>query len=96
MSIDIFLNKVFITGDEAAYIAKAIAGSQNGEMISGDGSFTHRASEYLEKKFHVDQVLLTHSCTAALEMAAILADIQPGDFRYFSTISANFEPGNGL
>ena len=79
MSIDIFLNKVFITGDEAAYIAKAIAGSQNGEMISGDGSFTHRASEYLEKKFHVDQVLLTHSCTAALEMAAILADIQPGD-----------------
>ncbi len=79
MSMDVFLNKVFVTGDEAKYIAEAIAGSQRGGMISGDGSFTHRASEYLEKKFDVAQVLLTHSCTAALEMAAILADIQPGD-----------------
>ncbi|MFC4269929.1 dTDP-4-amino-4,6-dideoxygalactose transaminase [Sneathiella chungangensis] len=79
MPDNIFLNKVFITGREATYVAQAIADSQKGGMLSGDGSFTHRVSEFLEKTFDTHQVLLTHSCTAALEMAAILADIQPGD-----------------
>ncbi len=75
----LFLNKVFVSGQEAAYMKQAIEGSQSGGMLSGDGSFTRRVNSLLETRFNVNQVLLTHSCTGALEMAAILADIQPGD-----------------
>ncbi|MZR30637.1 dTDP-4-amino-4,6-dideoxygalactose transaminase [Sneathiella litorea] len=79
MSEIIFLNKVFISGQEAAYMQQAIEGSKTGGVLSGDGSFTHQVSRFLEKRLNAHKVLLTHSCTAALEMAAILADIQPGD-----------------
>jgi dTDP-4-amino-4,6-dideoxygalactose transaminase len=79
MSNNINLNKVFIGGNEAAYVKQAIESSATGGMLSGDGDFTHRVSRFLEEKFGAHRVLLTHSCTAALEMAAILADIQPGD-----------------
>lgn len=68
-------NKPYMTGKELWYIAQAHA---NGHM-AGDGSFTKRCSAWLEARTGATKALLTHSCTAALEMAAILADIQPGD-----------------
>lgn len=64
-----------MTGKELFYIAEA---HFNG-MLAGDGPFTKRCHQWLESKTGSKKVLLTHSCTAALEMAAILADIQPGD-----------------
>lgn len=79
MSDTIFLNKVFISGQEADYVKQAIERSSTGSVLSGDGNFTLQVSRFLETTFNVHKVLLTHSCTAALEMAAILADIQPGD-----------------
>jgi dTDP-4-amino-4,6-dideoxygalactose transaminase len=75
----IFLNRVFLTGKEETYFSEALRSSQDRGMLSGDGAFTKKASSYLEDKFNSHKVLLTHSCTAALEMAAILADIRPGD-----------------
>ncbi len=68
-------NKPFMTGSELEYITAAHA---NGHL-SGDGKFTALCSSWLEKKTGTRRALLTHSCTAALEMAAILADIRPGD-----------------
>ena len=64
-----------MTGRELWYIAQA---HTNGHL-SGDGMFTKKCHEWLEAKTDAKKALLTHSCTAALEMAAILADIQPGD-----------------
>jgi dTDP-4-amino-4,6-dideoxygalactose transaminase len=68
-------NKPFMTGKELWYIAQAHA---NGHL-AGDGSFTKQCHGWLEARTGAFKALLTHSCTAALEMAAILADIQPGD-----------------
>jgi dTDP-4-amino-4,6-dideoxygalactose transaminase len=68
-------NKPYMTGKELWYIAQAHA---NGHL-AGDGEFTKRCSAWLEERTGTRKALLTHSCTAALEMAAILADIQPGD-----------------
>lgn len=68
-------NKPFMTGKELWYIAQAHA---NGHL-AGDGSFTKQCSVWLEARTGAGKALLTHSCTAALEMAAILADIGPGD-----------------
>jgi dTDP-4-amino-4,6-dideoxygalactose transaminase len=68
-------NKPYMTGKELWYIAQAHA---NGNL-AGDGEFTERCSAWLEEQTGTRKALLTHSCTAALEMAAILADIQPGD-----------------
>lgn len=62
-------------GTEDKYVAQAI---QN-HNISGDGEFTKKCSTWLEKKTGSPKVLLTTSCTHALEMAALLADIKPGD-----------------
>lgn len=64
-----------MTGKELVYIAQAQA---NGDL-AGDGEFTKKCHAWLEKKTGSHRALLTHSCTAALEMAAILADIKPGD-----------------
>ena len=75
MTLSIPFNRPFLTGRELAYIAKAHEQGQ----LAGDGAFTKSCSEWLEKTTGADRALLTHSCTAALEMAAILADIQPGD-----------------
>ena len=47
--------------------------------ICGDGAFTKKCSEWMEKKFNAHKVLMTTSCTSALEMAAILLDLKPGD-----------------
>lgn len=68
-------NKPYMTGRELLYIAQAHASSH----LSGDGSFTKKCHAWLEAKTGARKALLTHSCTAALEMAALLADIQPGD-----------------
>lgn len=68
-------NKPYLTGKETTYITEAV---QSGK-ISGDGLFTKKCHEYFEKTFGFKKVLLTTSCTDALEMAAILIDIQPGD-----------------
>jgi len=68
-------NKPYMTGKELWYIAQAHA---NGHL-AGDGSFTKLCSSWLVARTGTNKALLTHSCTAALEMAAILADIQPGD-----------------
>lgn len=68
-------NKPYMTGKELFYIAEAhFKGT-----LSGDGNFTKRCNAWLEDRTGAKKALLTHSCTAALEMAAILADIQPGD-----------------
>lgn len=68
-------NKPYLTGKELDYIAQAHAAGQ----LAGDGMFTKRCSEWLSHQIGSAQALLTHSCTAALEMSAILADIAPGD-----------------
>lgn len=83
-------NKPYIAGKELFYIAQAVEFAN----LSGDGYFTDRCSELMENKFAAQKVLLTHSCTAALEMAAILCDIQPEDevimpsFTFVSTANA--------
>lgn len=68
-------NKPYMTGREIIHIEQAHKNSQ----FSGDGMFTKKCSRWLETNTGTHRALLTHSCTAALEMAAILADIRPGD-----------------
>jgi dTDP-4-amino-4,6-dideoxygalactose transaminase len=68
-------NKPFMTGRELWHIAQAHA---NGHL-SGDGQFTKRSHAWLEQRTGAQRALLTHSCTAALEMSALLLDLQPGD-----------------
>ncbi|WGG51369.1 dTDP-4-amino-4,6-dideoxygalactose transaminase [Rugamonas sp. DEMB1] len=68
-------NKPFMTGRELWYIAQA---HTNGHL-SGDGSFTKRCHGWLEQHTGTARALLTHSCTAALEMAALLAEVEAGD-----------------
>lgn len=63
------------TGREKKYIAEAI----DGESLSGDGHFGKKCQNWFESKLPAKKTLLTPSCTAALELAAILLDIQPGD-----------------
>jgi len=68
-------NKPYLTGKELANVAEAHSYGQ----LAGDGRFTLRCNQWLEQHTGCQKALLTHSCTAALEMAAILADIRPGD-----------------
>ena len=68
-------NKPYLTGRELSYIAQA---HQEGHL-SGDGTFTKKCHAWLEKEIGCQKALLTHSCTGALEMAAMLANIGPGD-----------------
>jgi dTDP-4-amino-4,6-dideoxygalactose transaminase len=68
-------NKPYMTGRELWYIAQA---HTNGHL-AGDGMFTKKCHAWLEARSGTHKALLSHSCTAALEMAAILANIQPGD-----------------
>ena len=75
MTVNTPFNKPYMTGKELWYIAQAHA---SGHM-AGDGGFTKKCSTWLEARTGARRALLTHSCTAALEMAAILAGIQPGD-----------------
>lgn len=68
-------NKPHFTGKELGYIEEA---RQLGQL-SGDGAFTQKCHAWLEKHTGCRKALLTHSCTAALEMAALLLDLKPGD-----------------
>ena len=68
-------NKPFIVGKELDYITDAV---ERGHL-SGDGEYTRKCHAWLEEKFAIHKALLTHSCTAALEMSALLCDIKPGD-----------------
>lgn len=83
-------NKPFIAGNELHYIARAVALGN----IGGDGYFTRQCAELLERRFDIHKVLLTPSCTAALEMAAMLCGLGPGDevilpsYTFVSTASA--------
>jgi dTDP-4-amino-4,6-dideoxygalactose transaminase len=87
---DIPFNRPCFQGKELVYIARAIDSGQ----ISGDGTFTRACNEFLERELGVAKALLTTSCTHALEMAAILLDIHPGDevvvpsFTFVSTVNA--------
>lgn len=83
-------NKPYMTGKELYYIAEANFGNR----LAGDGSFTRYCHQWIEKNTGSSKVLLTHSCTAALEMSALLLDIQSGDeiilpsFTFVSTANA--------
>jgi dTDP-4-amino-4,6-dideoxygalactose transaminase len=68
-------NKPYMTGKELWYISQAHAKL----ALAGDGEFTKKCNAWLEQRIGCYKALLTHSCTAALEIAAILIDIQPGD-----------------
>jgi len=90
MDYKIPFNKPALCGDELDYISQALEMGQ----ISGDGPFTKRCRSLLEESLGVTGVLLTTSCTHALEMAAVLLAIQPGDeiivpsFTFVSTVNA--------
>lgn len=90
MTKKIPFNKPYIAGKELFYIAQAVELGN----LSGDGYFTNKCCDLMENKFSAQKVMLTHSCTAALEMAAILCDIQPDDevimpsFTFVSTANA--------
>lgn len=83
-------NKPSVVGAELIYVGQAVAGGH----ASGDGPFTKRAELMLQQRFGTGRALLTTSCTAALEMAALLCDLQPGDevilpsFTFVSTANA--------
>jgi dTDP-4-amino-4,6-dideoxygalactose transaminase len=83
-------NKPFIAGKELFYIAQAVTYGH----IAGDGHFTQLCCRALEERFGIHRVLLTPSCTASLEMAAMLCDLGPGDevilpsFTFVSTANA--------
>ncbi len=68
-------NQVHLTGNELKYIKQALADGH----LSGDGAFTLKVQSLLREKTGTPQALLVHSCTAALEMAALLLDIKVGD-----------------
>lgn len=68
-------NRPYMTGRELSYIAQAHA---NGHL-SGDGPFTKKCHQWLREQSGAHMALLTHSCTAALEMAALLLRLEPGD-----------------
>lgn len=68
-------NKAPVTGSELKYVTEAV----NGNKMSGGGMFSERCQEWFEKELGCKRTLLTPSCTAALELAAILINIKPGD-----------------
>ncbi|MGI8588257.1 MAG: dTDP-4-amino-4,6-dideoxygalactose transaminase [Chloroflexia bacterium] len=83
-------NRPELTGKEFQYIGQAVAAGH----LSGDGAFTRQCHSQLEAALGVPKVLLTTSCTHALELAALLLDLQPGDevivpsFTFVSTVNA--------
>ena len=68
-------NKPFLTGKETEYIKEAVSSGK----ISGNGEFTKKCQQFFEETYGFKKCLLTTSCTDALEMAAMLCDIHPGD-----------------
>ena len=68
-------NKAVYLPEALEYVTEVVKSSK----IAGDGKYTKLCSEWMEKRFKAKKVLMTTSCTAALEMAAILLDIKEGD-----------------
>lgn len=68
-------NKPYLTGKETHYMYQAVMSGK----LSGNGIFTAKCQQLMEQRYQFSKTLLTTSCTDALEMAAILIDIQPGD-----------------
>jgi dTDP-4-amino-4,6-dideoxygalactose transaminase len=68
-------NRPYMTGKELWYIAQA----HSRMHLAGDGAFTKLCNQWVEQRTGTEKALLTHSCTAALEMGALLADVGPGD-----------------
>ena len=89
-NVRIPFNKPFIAGKELYNIAQAVVENH----LAGNGPFTKKCHEWLEMSLGCTKALLTHSCTGALEMAAMLCDIRPGDevvmssFTFVSTANA--------
>ena len=83
-------NRPYLAGREIDYVREATLARH----LAGDGSFSRRCQAWLEREVGCPKALLTHSCTAALEMAALLLDIAPGDevlmpsFTFVSTANA--------
>lgn len=83
-------NKPSLTGKELDYIRESVESGK----VSGDGMFSRKCHEFMEKTFGVKKALLTTSCTHALEMAAFLIDLKPGDevivpsYTFVSTVNA--------
>lgn len=83
-------NKPFFTGDELSYIKDAVESGK----ISGNGGYTKKCHAFFQTQFGFNHSLLTSSCTDALEMSAILAEIEPGDeviapgFTFVSSVNA--------
>lgn len=88
--MSIGFNKPYLTGKETQYILEAVSSAK----ISGDGAFSKRCHSFFEEQYGFKKVFLTTSCTDALEMAALLIDIKPGDevimpsFTFVSTANA--------
>lgn len=98
MKYRIPFNKPFLVGKELFYVAQSVLSGHT----SGDGLFTKKCNALMEEKFNAKKVLLTHSCTAALEMAAMLCEIEQGDevilpsFTFVSTANAFYLRGAKL
>ncbi len=88
-------NRPCLVGHELQYIAEAV---ERGN-IACDGEFTRRCTAFLRERFGLPHVLMTHSCTSALEMAAVLCEFEPGDevilpsFTFVSTANAVLNAG---
>ena len=86
------------TGKELEYMQQAI----KNKKICGDGEFTKKCSRWMEEKFQANHVLLTTSCTHALEMASVLTQVKPGDevilpsYTFVSTADAFVQRGATL
>ena len=84
------LNKPYLSGNELRYIEQVLRSGK----ISGNGLFTQKCHQFFQQRYGFRKVYLTTSCTDALEMTAILIDIQPGDeiiapsYAYVSTANA--------
>ncbi|QDU75409.1 dTDP-4-amino-4,6-dideoxygalactose transaminase [Bremerella volcania] len=93
--MNIPLNKPYVSGSEQANLTELLTSGE----ISGDGKYTRLCCQFLQERFGIPRVLLTPSCTAALEMAAILCEFEPGDevimpsFTFVSTANAFVREG---
>ena len=88
-------NKAYVTGKEYRYMKNAVMKKQ----LSGDGNYTRKVSALMEQKFRAPKVLLATSCSAALDMAALLTDLKPDDevilpaYTFVSTANAVMQRG---
>ena len=98
MKSHIPFNRPFIIGKELYYMAQSVLGGHT----AGDGVYSRRCQQLMQERFSARQVLLTTSCTSALEMAAILCEVKPGDevilpsYTFVSTANAFFMRGADL